>query len=206
MGAPDRPVASGGARPGVNAASLVEEQVTVLVAGEGRHLFETVEDPRLRITTSPAEAPPDLIVCPCGHDRRFEGYRSEPSLERLRALAANGPVGIVFDASTEGVGHKPDITASLHHLLGAVGIRCNAISAGPIKTLSASAVSDIDVMFKLYEKAAPLRRNVTQEEVGKSAIYLLSDLASGVTGEVLHVDAGYHIMGAPPPSAGLGSQ
>ena len=89
--------------------------------------------------------------------------------------------------------------------LGALGIRCNAISAGPIKTLSASAVADLDVMFKLYEKAAPLRRNVTQEEVGKSALYLLSDLASGVTGEVLHVDAGYHIMGAPPPSAGLGS-
>jgi len=86
----------------------------------------------------------------------------------------------------------------LAHEFGPSGIRVNALSAGPIKTLSSSAVSDFDTMLKLYNKMAPLRRNVTAEEVGKTGMYLLSDLASGVSGEVLHVDAGYHIMGAPP--------
>ena len=81
---------------------------------------------------------------------------------------------------------------------GPSGIRVNGLSAGPLKTLSSSAVSDIDKMLRLYEQMAPLRRGVSFEEVGKSAAYLLSDLASGVTGENLHVDSGYHIMGAPP--------
>lgn len=85
----------------------------------------------------------------------------------------------------------------LAHELGPSGIRVNALSAGPIKTLSSSAVSDFDVMLKLYSSMAPLRRNVTTEEVAKTAAYLLSDLSSGVTGETLHVDCGYHIMGAP---------
>ena len=86
--------------------------------------------------------------------------------------------------------------------LGKHNIRVNGVSAGPIKTLSASAVADFDDMLRLYEAMSPLRRNVTQDEVGKSAMYLLSDLASGVTGEILHVDSGYHIMGAPPATAG----
>jgi enoyl-[acyl-carrier protein] reductase I len=90
----------------------------------------------------------------------------------------------------------------LAHDLGPSNIRVNGLSAGPIKTLSSSAVGDFDNMLKLYNVMAPLRRNVTAEEVGKSGLYLLSDLASGVTGEVLHVDSGYHIMGAPPAGAG----
>jgi len=89
----------------------------------------------------------------------------------------------------------------LAHDLGPSGIRVNALSAGPIKTLSSSAVGDFDSMLKLYNVMAPLRRNITAEEVGKTGMYLLSDLASGVTGECLHVDAGYHIMGAPPAEA-----
>ena len=91
----------------------------------------------------------------------------------------------------------------LAHELGPQGIRVNGLSAGPIKTLSSSAVGDFDVMLKLYEVMAPLRRNVEVEEVGKSGMYLLSELASGVTGEVLHVDSGYHVMGAPPADAKL---
>ncbi|MFO1020609.1 MAG: enoyl-ACP reductase [Planctomycetales bacterium] len=82
--------------------------------------------------------------------------------------------------------------------LGPEGFRVNGLSAGPLKTLSSSAVGEIDSMMNLYTKMAPLRRNVTMEDVGKSGAYLLSDLASGVTGENLHVDSGYHIMGAPP--------
>jgi enoyl-[acyl-carrier protein] reductase I len=92
-------------------------------------------------------------------------------------------------------------TEYLAHELGAQGIRVNALSAGPIKTLSSSAVKDIDQMFRLYDVAASLRRNVDGPEVAKSALYLLSDLSSGVTGETLHVDAGYHVMGSPPMDA-----
>lgn len=82
--------------------------------------------------------------------------------------------------------------------LGPQKIRVNALSAGPIKTLSAMAVKDISEMFRLYEVMSPLRRNVDQDECGKSAVYLLSDLSTGVTGEVLHVDSGFHAMAAPP--------
>lgn len=79
--------------------------------------------------------------------------------------------------------------------LGRDGIRVNAISAGPIKTLAASGIGDFRYIMKWNELNSPLRRNVTQDEVGKAAVYLLSDLGSGTTGEVLHVDAGYHVVG-----------
>jgi enoyl-[acyl-carrier protein] reductase I len=91
----------------------------------------------------------------------------------------------------------------LAHELGPSNMRVNGLSAGPLKTLSSSAVGDFDVMLKLYPAMAPMRRNVTAEEVGKTGMYLLSDLASGVTGEVVHVDAGFHVMGAPPADAKL---
>ncbi|MDZ4135047.1 MAG: enoyl-ACP reductase FabI, partial [Paracoccaceae bacterium] len=79
--------------------------------------------------------------------------------------------------------------------LGRDNIRVNAISAGPIKTLAASGIGDFRYIMKWNELNSPLRRNVTQEEVGKASLYLLSDLGSGTTGEVLHVDAGYHVVG-----------
>ena len=79
--------------------------------------------------------------------------------------------------------------------LGRDNIRVNAISAGPIKTLAASGISDFRFILKWNELNAPMRRNVTQNEVGKSALYLLSELGDGVTGENLHVDAGYHVVG-----------
>ncbi len=85
--------------------------------------------------------------------------------------------------------------------MGKDGIRVNALSAGPVRTISASGVGDFQKMVQLYETFSPMRRNVTAEEVGKSGLFLLSDLASGVTGEILHVDCGYHVMGAPPPEA-----
>lgn len=85
--------------------------------------------------------------------------------------------------------------------LGPHGVRVNALSAGPVKTVSASGVGDFNQMLKLYETFSPLRRNITDEEVAKAALFLLSDLASGVTGETLHVDSGYHIMGGPPLDA-----
>lgn len=79
--------------------------------------------------------------------------------------------------------------------MGAQGVRVNAISAGPIKTLAASGIGDFRKILHWNELNAPLRRNVTQEEVGMAALGLLSPLGTGITGEVLHVDCGYHIQG-----------
>ncbi|KUJ85933.1 enoyl-ACP reductase [Ruegeria marisrubri] len=93
---------------------------------------------------------------------------------------------------------KAALEASVKYLaedLGKDGIRVNAISAGPIKTLAASGIGDFRYIMKWNEYNSPLRRNVTIDDVGKSALYLLSDLSSGVTGENLHVDSGYHIVG-----------
>lgn len=93
---------------------------------------------------------------------------------------------------------KAALEASVKYLaedLGKDGIRVNAISAGPIKTLAASGIGDFRYIMKWNEYNSPLRRNVTIDDVGNSALYLLSDLGSGVTGENLHVDAGYHVVG-----------
>jgi len=93
---------------------------------------------------------------------------------------------------------KAALEASVRYLaedLGKQAIRVNAISAGPIKTLAASGIGDFRYIMKWNEYNSPLRRNVDIEDVGRSALYLLSDLGSGVTGEVLHVDAGYHVVG-----------
>ena len=79
--------------------------------------------------------------------------------------------------------------------LGRDNIRVNAISAGPIKTLAASGIGDFRLILKWNEHNAPLKRNTTIEDVGSAALYLLSDLASGVTGETHHVDSGYHVVG-----------
>jgi enoyl-[acyl-carrier protein] reductase I len=81
--------------------------------------------------------------------------------------------------------------------LGPKQIRVNALSAGPVKTLAASAVGDADKLAGLYEAVSPLGRNISREEVGSAGMFLLSPLASGITGEVLHVDSGYNIMGSP---------
>ena len=81
--------------------------------------------------------------------------------------------------------------------LGPRKIRVNALSAGPVKTLAASAVGDSDKLAGLYEMAAPMDRNITREEVGAAGMFLLSDHAAGITGEILHVDAGYNVMGSP---------
>lgn len=93
---------------------------------------------------------------------------------------------------------KAALEASVRYLaadLGPDGIRVNAISAGPIKTLAASGVKDLRKLLSIAEERAPLRRNITQEEVGRAAVFLCSDLGTGVTGEVMHVDAGYNILG-----------
>ena len=99
---------------------------------------------------------------------------------------------------------KAALEASVRYLaadLGGLGIRVNAISAGPIRTLAASGIGDFRYILKWNQLNSPLRRNVTIEEVGGAGLYLLSDLGSGVTGEVHHVDCGYHIVGMKNPDA-----
>src|SRR3970282_858976 len=83
----------------------------------------------------------------------------------------------------------------LAHDLGPRGIRCNAISAGPIRTLSSAGVSGFGEILDDIAKKSPLRRNVTAEEVGDTCLFLASDLSRGITGSVVYVDAGYHVMG-----------
>ena len=93
---------------------------------------------------------------------------------------------------------KSALEASVKYLAVDMGdreIRVNAISAGPIKTLAASGIGDFRFILKWNELNSPLKRNVSQEEVGNTGVYLLSDLSSGVTGEIHHVDCGYHTVG-----------
>jgi enoyl-[acyl-carrier protein] reductase I len=99
---------------------------------------------------------------------------------------------------------KAALEASVRYLaadLGSKNIRVNAISAGPIKTLAASGIGDFRYILKWNEYNAPLRRSVTIEEVGESAAFLLSPMARGITGEIMHVDAGYHVVGMKNPDA-----
>ena len=99
---------------------------------------------------------------------------------------------------------KAALEASVRYLaadLGGVGIRVNAISAGPIKTLAASGIGDFRYILRWNQLNSPMQRNVTIEEVGGAGLYLLSDLAAGVTGEVHHVDCGYHLVGMKNPAA-----
>jgi len=99
---------------------------------------------------------------------------------------------------------KAALEASVRYLaadLGASGIRVNAISAGPIKTLAANGIGDFRYILRWNQLNSPLKRNTTIEDVGGAALYLLSDLAAGVTGEVHHVDCGYHVVGMKNPNA-----
>ncbi|HBA43947.1 MAG TPA: NADH-specific enoyl-ACP reductase, partial [Alphaproteobacteria bacterium] len=109
---------------------------------------------------------------------------------------------------------KAALDASVRYLavdLGGKNIRVNSISAGPVKTLAASAIGDFRYILKWNELNSPLKRNVTIEDVGKAALFLLSDLGSGVTGEMHHVDCGYHVVGmkdenAPDIAVALGNK
>ncbi len=97
---------------------------------------------------------------------------------------------------------KAGLEASVRYLaadLGPQGVRVNAISAGPMRTLAGSAIADARFVFRWSQQHAPLRRNVLLDEVGNAGLYLLSDLSAGVTGVVHHVDAGYNVIGIPSP-------
>jgi enoyl-[acyl-carrier protein] reductase I len=120
-----------------------------------------------------------------------------PSGGGLLTLSYYGAEKVVPHYNVMGVA-KAALETSVKYLamdLGPENIRVNAISAGPIKTLAASGIGDFRYIMKWNELNSPLRRNVTIEDVGGGALYLLSDLASGVTGEIHHVDAGYNVIG-----------
>ena len=115
----------------------------------------------------------------------------------LLTLTYYGAEKVVPHYNVMGVA-KAALEASVKYLandLGPKGVRVNGLSAGPIKTLAASGIGDFRYILRWNELNSPLRRNVTIEDVGGAGLYLLSDLASGVTGEVHHVDAGYHTVG-----------
>lgn len=115
----------------------------------------------------------------------------------LLTLSYYGAEKVVPHYNVMGVA-KSALETSVQYLamdLGRDNIRVNAISAGPIKTLAASGIGDFRLILKWNEYNSPLKRNVTIEDVGGSALYLLSDLSAGVTGETHHVDAGYHVVG-----------
>ena len=126
--------------------------------------------------------------------------RAEPLMKSggsLVTLTYYGAERVIPHYNVMGIA-KAALEASVRYLatdLGPKGIRVNAISAGPIKTLAASGIGDIRTIIRWNELNAPLRRNVTIDDVGNTGVYFLSDLSSGVTGEVHHVDCGYHVVG-----------
>lgn len=125
----------------------------------------------------------------------FEGMMTEGG--SVLTMSYYGAEKVVTNYNVMGVA-KAALEASVRYLavdLGEKGVRINAISAGPIKTLAASGISGFRTILNYIEEHAPLKRNVTTDDVGRTALYLASDLASGVTGETLYVDSGYNVMG-----------
>jgi enoyl-[acyl-carrier protein] reductase I len=126
--------------------------------------------------------------------------RAEPMMQpggSLLTLSYIGAEKVTPHYNVMGVA-KAALEASVRYLavdLGGKGVRVNAISAGPVRTLAASGIGDFRYILKWNEYNAPLKRNTTIEDVGGAGVYLLSDLAAGTTGEVLHVDSGYHVVG-----------
>jgi len=127
--------------------------------------------------------------------------KSEAMLARrngsIITLSYFGAEKVVQNYNVMGIA-KAALEASVRYLandLGPAGVRVNGISAGPVKTLAAAGIRGFKTIFSVVEERAPLRRNVTQEDIGRAALFLCSELGSGVTGEILHVDSGYNILG-----------
>jgi len=134
------------------------------------------------------------------------GHAAAPLMSEggsIMTLSYYGAEKVVANYNVMGVA-KAALEASVRYMaadLGPDGIRVNAISAGPIRTLAASGVSGFKTMYGKFRDVAPMRRNVTIEDVGATAVYLASDLSAGVTGETLYVDAGFNVLGVPTGEA-----
>jgi enoyl-[acyl-carrier protein] reductase I len=121
----------------------------------------------------------------------------------IMTLSYYGAEKVVANYNVMGVA-KAALEASVRYLandLGPDGIRVNAISAGPVRTLAASGVANFRKMYGMFPDLAPLRRNITLEDVGGAAVYLASDLSAAVTGETIYVDSGFNILGVPTPES-----
>lgn len=132
-----------------------------------------------------------------------EGLMKKAGGGSIVTLSYYGAEKVVPHYNVMGVA-KAALEASVRYLamdMGKDNIRVNAISAGPVKTLAASGIGDFKLIFKWNEYNAPLRRNIDLKDVGGAGVFLLSELGAGVTGEVLHVDAGYHVVGMKAPDA-----
>jgi enoyl-[acyl-carrier protein] reductase I len=119
----------------------------------------------------------------------------------LLTLTYGGSTRVMPNYNVMGVA-KAALEASVRYIandLGPAGIRCNAISAGPVRTLAGAGIADARLMFTYQKAHSPLRQNITIEDVGGAALYMLSDLSSGVTGEIHYVDSGYNIISMPRP-------
>jgi enoyl-[acyl-carrier protein] reductase I len=171
------------------------------LADEGAALAVTYQGAALEARVRKlAEALPAATVVPCDvtSDAEISSLfeRVEQELGGL-TLSYYGAEKVVRNYNVMGVA-KAALEASVRYLaadLGPRGIRVNAISAGPVKTLSAKGVRDFNSVLSQVEERAPLRRNITSGEVGAAGFFLLSDLSGGMTGEIIHVDAGYNIIG-----------
>jgi enoyl-[acyl-carrier protein] reductase I len=114
-------------------------------------------------------------------------------------LTYYGAEKVVANYNVMGVA-KAALEASVRYLaadLGPSGVRVNAISAGPVRTLAAAGIAGFKKLYGSFAETAPLRANITPEDVGRTAIYLASDLSSAVTGEVIYVDGGFNVLGVP---------
>ena len=126
-----------------------------------------------------------------------------PAGGSMVTLTFGGATRVMPNYNVMGVA-KAALEASVRYLasdFGAAGIRVNAISAGPVRTLAGAGIADARLMFNFQQRHAPLRRTVTIDEIGGAALYLLSDLSTGVTGDVHFVDSGYNIISMPQPGA-----
>jgi enoyl-[acyl-carrier protein] reductase I len=133
--------------------------------------------------------------------RAAQPYMSEGG--SVIALTYYGSEKVVANYNVMGVA-KAALEACVRYLavdLGPSGVRVNAISAGPVRTLAASGVSDFKVMYRRFRDVAPIRRNITIEDVAGTALYLASDLSTAVTGEVVYVDGGFNVIGVPASEA-----
>jgi enoyl-[acyl-carrier protein] reductase I len=126
-----------------------------------------------------------------------------PAGGSMLTLTYGGSTRVMPNYNVMGVA-KAALEASVRYLaadFGPVGVRVNAISAGPVRTLAGAGITDARLMFNFQQRHSPLRRTVTLEEIGGAALYLLSDLSTGVTGDIHFVDSGYHIVSMPHPGA-----
>ncbi len=121
----------------------------------------------------------------------------------MLTLTYGGSTRVMPNYNVMGVA-KAALESSVRYLaadFGAAGIRVNAISAGPVRTLAGSGISEARLMFNFQQRHSPLRRTVSIDEIGGAALYLLSDLSTGVTGDIHYVDCGYNIVAMPQPTA-----